>query len=420
MHHHVGILCTYADRVHLTGLHASVYGIAFAKGRGVAPLTLLFILAFLVSVDLRILAPVLPSIADSLGSTAGTVGLAMTTYAFSYGTGQLVYGPLSDRSSRIGVVRIAGLGFSVCTLLSAACITTKQFVAARLLAGMFAGAVIPLTLVFIGDSVAYERRQIVIGRFSVITSAALAFSASIGGTIAHVMSWRYMLLGYGLLSLIPVGLMWRIDAQESQPVSAPSEHAAHFLDFLCDRRAQFVYVAVFIEGFLLWGAVTYLGAFAMVRHGLDQFSVGLLIALFGAGTMAGGFSMVVLRRYCSENVLAAAGGASMGFAYLLLVPRWPWPVFGVSMIFLGLGFVCLHTTLQLRGTEISAAARGKAFSLFVFNLFCGISVGTAVLGRLVDIGRYDLLFAVAGLGLIGVGALTALSPTRALHLTEGA
>ncbi|MBP1775864.1 MAG: hypothetical protein H6Q86_1870, partial [candidate division NC10 bacterium] len=77
------------------------------------PLVLFFALAFLVSVDVRILAPVLPSISLSLGSTAGIVGLAMTTYALAYGTGQLVYGPLSDRLGRIAVVRAAGLGFSV-------------------------------------------------------------------------------------------------------------------------------------------------------------------------------------------------------------------------------------------------------------------------------------------------------------------
>ena len=57
---------------------------------------------------------------------------------------------------------------------------------------------------------------------------------------------------------------------------------------------------------------------------------------------------------------------------------------------MGLGFVCLHTTLQLRATEISTAARGKAFSLFIFCLFTGISAGSAVFGRLVDAGHYEI------------------------------
>jgi MFS family permease len=56
-------------------------------------LALLFALAFLVSVDVRILAPVLPSISLSLDSTAGTVGLAMTSYAFAYGMGHFLQAP---------------------------------------------------------------------------------------------------------------------------------------------------------------------------------------------------------------------------------------------------------------------------------------------------------------------------------------
>ena len=381
-----------------------------ASSDPVTPLILLFTLAFLVSVDLRILAPVLPSISESLGSTPGTVGLAMTTYALAYGTGQLFYGPLSDRLSRIAVVRGAGVGFSVCTVLSALSLTTWQFIVARLLAGTFAGAVIPLTLVFIGDTIEYERRQIVLGRLSAITSAALAFSASIGGTVAYFVSWRLMLLGYGLLALIPVGLMWRLDTQDARGIPETPAHAARFIDFLRNRRAQLVYIAVFLEGSLLWGGVTYLGSFATNRLGFDQFSVGLLIAFFGVGTMAGGLVMGPVRRRISENELAGIGGVLMGTGYLILIPRWPWLAFAVSMLCLGLGYAGLHTTLQLRGTEISSMARGRAFSLFVFNLFSGIAIGSAALGRLVDAGRYETMFAIAGFGLIAVGLGTARAP----------
>lgn len=372
------------------------------------PLVLLFTLAFLVSVDLRILAPVLPSISASLGGTPGAVGLAMTSYAFAYGTGQLLYGPLSDRLSRIAVVRAAGLGFSACTVISAFSLTTGQFVIARFLAGAFAGAVIPLTLVFIGDSFEYERRQVVLGRLSVVTSSALAFSASIGGTVAYFVSWRLMLIGYGLLALVPVGLMWRLDAPRPAGLPDGTGEGARFSDFLRARYAQLVYLAVFLEGFLLWGGVTYLGSFATKRHGLDQLAVGMLIAIFGVGTMAGGLLMGPIRRRLSENALARLGGTLMGGAFLMLVPRWPWPAFAVSMFCLGLGFVGLHTTLQLRGTEISQAARGKAFSLFAFNLFTGIAVGTAALGRLVDAGRYELMHMIVGIGLILIGLGTGL------------
>lgn len=373
------------------------------------PLALLFILSFLVSVDVRILTTVLPSISDSLGSSPGMVGLAMTTYSFTYGLGQLFYGPLSDRSSRIAVVRAASIGFSVFTILSALTTTAGQFIGARLLTGAFAGAVIPLTMVYIGDTIEYGRRQVVLGRFSIITSSALAFSASIGGTVAQFISWRLMLVGYGLLALIPIGLMWRI---KIPPPAGRPDASAGFGEILRDRRAQFVYIAVFLEGSLLWGGMTYLGSFATGRYGFDQFIVGLLIALFGIGIMIGGFLMDRIRRRLSENALAALGGLLMGASYLALIPKGSFIIFAISLFCMGLGYVSLHTTLQVRGTEISPAARGTAFSLFAFTLFSGLAAGSAFFGRLVDAGRYETMFVIAGIGLIVIGLVTTLSPPR--------
>jgi MFS family permease len=122
-------------------------------------LTLLFTLAFLVSVDLRTLGPV-PSIASPRNASAGSTGPVMTSYSLAYGTGQLVYGPLSDRPGRIAVVRLATLGFSALGIVTALSHGTWRFVGARLLGGTFAGAVIPLTLVSIGARFEYAERQV--------------------------------------------------------------------------------------------------------------------------------------------------------------------------------------------------------------------------------------------------------------------
>jgi predicted MFS family arabinose efflux permease len=370
-------------------------------------LVLLFLLALLVSVDLRIIAPVLPSITESLRASAGAIGLAMTSYAFAYGAGQLVYGPLSDRYGRVAVVRLAALGFSVFTALSALATSTGQFVAMRLLAGAFAGAVIPLTLVYIGDTVEYAQRQVVVARFAIVTSAGLAFSAAIGGMVAHFVSWRAMLVGYALIALLPSALLWRLPPDKPPRAEGEVVPVGRFADFLTDPFGRLVYFSIFAEGFLLWGAVTYLGAYAASRYGMSQLAVGLLFALFGVGTMVGGALMGPLRARLSERSLAGGGGLVMGAAMLIMVPPGPWPVFAAAMLLLGLGFVGLHTTLQVHATEISQAARGKAFSLFPASLFSGMAIGTAVMSPLVDAGGTQAVLAISGVGLAGVGVDTA-------------
>jgi predicted MFS family arabinose efflux permease len=156
--------------------------------------------------------------------------------------------------------------------------------------------------------------------------------------------------------------------------------------------------------------MTYLGSFAVQRYLIDQFEVGLLIALFGCGMLAGGLLMGRIRRRFSENRLVVVGSVMMGIALLAFIPHWPAPVFAAGMLVLGLGYVSLHTTLQLRGTQISSTARGKAFSLFTFSLFTGISIGSAAFGWLVDVGRSEAMLAIAGVGLVCVGLMTALAP----------
>jgi len=58
------------------------------------------------------------------------------------------------------------------------------------------------------------------------------------------------------------------------PRSAADEPAGRFADFLSDPWALLVYLLIFGEGFLCWGAVYYLGSFARRRHGLDQLAIG--------------------------------------------------------------------------------------------------------------------------------------------------
>ncbi len=371
------------------------------------PLVLLFTVSFVVSVDSRIIAPLLPSISGALAATPGATGLAMATYALAYGAAPLLYGPLSDRHGRVAVVRVAALLFCATTAASGLVATLSGFVVVRLLTGAFASASIPLTLSYIGDRYAYGERQKAIGRLAATTSSAQALSASVGGIVAHFVSWRAMFVGYGVLTLVPALWMWRLDP--GRPAAPAEAHgtAVRFADLLTDRRAIAVYRVVFAEAFFLWGGYAYLGAFAARRHGLDQLQVGLLLALFGLGTMTGGLLVPRLQRVLSENALARAGGLAMGGGFAALIPRWPWPAAAAALLAMGFGYMALHTTLQLRGTEIRPAARGKAISLFAVSLFSGSALGTALFGRLMDAGRDDLLWGLSAGGLALVGLLAA-------------
>ncbi len=79
---------------------------------GLPALPLLIAVAFLVTVDVRMITPLLPTMAASLDTTVAAIGLAVTAYTLPYGFCQFVYGPLADRFGGIRVVRLAFCLFS--------------------------------------------------------------------------------------------------------------------------------------------------------------------------------------------------------------------------------------------------------------------------------------------------------------------
>ena len=371
--------------------------------RGLAPLPLLTALAFLVQVDVRMMTPLLPTIARSLATNVTGIGLAMTLYMLPYGFCQFVYGPLGDRLGAVRVIRVAAIGFGVGTLLTGQAHHVALLDVVRFVTGVFAAAVIPLTFAYIGETVPYAQRQGTLGRFAAVTSLAQGLSAAIGGMVAHFVSWRILYVGVGCLSLIPAGLLFR-----ASPVERASRDGGGGLRYglvLRRRSARILYGVVGFEGLFLWGGFTYLGAVAVARFGLNELEVGLLLASYGAATLVGGMSLARIRALLPERHLAALGGGLKGGAYVLMSASGSLALFAIAIVMLGLGYIALHTTLQTRATELAPEARGTAVALFAFFLFLGGALGSAVFGPLVDQGWHRLFLLICGLGLLALGAL---------------
>jgi predicted MFS family arabinose efflux permease len=370
----------------------------------VSPLPWLFLLAGLVTLDARIIAPVLPAISASLGVSPGQVGLAVTAYAIGYGVLQLVYGPLSDRHGRVRVIRATALLFAVGTAASGLAGSVPGFVAARLFTGMVAAATIPITFTYIGDTVPYTDRQRVVGHLAALTSSAQALSASLAGIATYLVSWRIMFLGYAVLTVVPTVMLLR--APEARRPAAPPAPVP-YATILGLPRARRIYAAVLAEGFLVMGGMTYLGVLASQRYGFNNLQIGLLLACSGLGTIAGGLSLGRVGLGLGERTLAAHGGLLQGLGWVLLAVELPWPAFAAALLTLGFGFSWVHTTLQTRATELFPSARGKAFALFPLGFFLGGAMGSGLFAPLVDAGLIRWVMAACASGLAATGFLAA-------------
>jgi MFS family permease len=214
------------------------------------------------------MTPLLPEMAVSLGTSVMAMGLAITAYTLPYGLGQFLYGPLADRMGAIRVVRVAGIGFGFAALVTGLAPNVLVLDLFRLVTGLFAGAVFPLTLAYLGDAVPYTERQGAIGRFVAVVAIAQSLSAAVGGTVAHFVSWRVLFAGTGLAALVTAVLLF---AAPASPVPLGSAaRKGGYGPILRRRAARVLFLLVGFEGLFLWGGFTYLGAVAVARFGLNR------------------------------------------------------------------------------------------------------------------------------------------------------
>src|SRR4051812_9908071 len=149
-------------------------------------LLLLGAAAFLVSLGTRILDPLLKVLASptEFHVPLDRAALTVSAYALPYGLCQLIYGPLGDR---IGKVRVMAVAFALFTLGTAACAFVpagsaglNTLIALRLITGVFAAAIIPLSIAYIGDKYPVEKRQATLGQFMSALMMGTVFSGPMG------------------------------------------------------------------------------------------------------------------------------------------------------------------------------------------------------------------------------------------------
>ncbi|WP_366941943.1 MFS transporter [uncultured Nostoc sp.] len=178
-------------------------------GKTPVSLGLLGAAAFMVIADARVIDPLLHIIADEFKVGVGSAAIIISAYTIPYGLFQLVYGPLSDRIGKLKVITIALAAFAVGTAVCAFVSNIVLLTLLRVLTGMAAAGVIPVTLAYIGDNFPYEERQAAIGKYLSALVLGQILSGSLGGIFGEYIGWRDIFLLFGIVSLGIAGLLWR-------------------------------------------------------------------------------------------------------------------------------------------------------------------------------------------------------------------
>jgi len=342
---------------------------------------------FVVSVDSRVITPILPAIADDLDVSIGRAGLIVTAYLLPYGLFQLVYGPVADRIGHVRVISLTLGAFALGGVLCAVSPTLTTLVGTRFFTGMVAAAVFPLTLAYIGETVAYSERQHAIGYTVMASSIGQVISSGAGGFLAAILSWRAIFALDGVIALVITIAMLRNRAAPSRPAGPRRSSKAGFALVLRDRRHILFYLLIFVEGIFTLGAFSFMGTMLRERDGFSYTAIGLIISLFGLTAIVAGRMIGPLARRIGESRMILFGGIGAAGCYALTVLQPAVIFFPLAMALLGITWIIMHTTLQTRATELAPAARATGIALFAFSLFLGSSAGALVVA--LSIERFD-------------------------------
>ena len=378
------------------------------SGSATAPRRALLLLAcagFVSGASMRVVEPLLPTLARDFGAGVREASVVLAAFSLAYGSFQIVHGPLGDR---LGKLRLASGAMLLAAVAAMACATASSLgalAALRFVTGMCSGAIIPLSLAWIGDHVDYAHRQAVLGRFVAGTLLGQSFGPLLGGTLSDLVGWHATFVALGAAFLL-VGFALSAHARHERPRSSGMRVSPwrQYLAILGSAKARPVLFTVGVEGFLFFGAFGFAGAYVHQRFSLGDSATGLLVAGFGLGGVT--YSLLVRRLVgrLGETGLVAAGGATLLGCFLALAFAPMLAVAAAAVVVMGLGFYMLHNTLQTRATEMAPEARGAGVSFFALCLFLGQALGVSAFGVLVERLGYPGPFVAAGAGLLALGA----------------
>lgn len=367
--------------------------------------------AFGSAISLRVTDPLLPRLSHEFGVSIGEVAYVITAFAIAYGFSQLFFGPVGDRFGKYFVVACASFGCAFTALLCALAPNYPLLIAARLMAGATAAAIIPLSMAWIGDVVPYEDRQPVLAQFLIGQIVGISAGVLLGGLAADHYSWQlpfYCIASYFVLVTTTLfALNRRLPAHAKQTRHAEGaalrRMATEFGQVLARPWARVVLMTVFLEGGFLYGAFAFIALHLHRVHGMTLTNAAALVMLFGLGGLLYALTSRRLVRGLGETKLALWGGilVTASLLSIALAPIWWWAIPGCAVC--GLGFYMMHNTLQINATQMAPERRGAAVSAFASSFYLGQSIGVGIAGAAAERFGTSVVIAIGAIGVLVIG-----------------
>jgi predicted MFS family arabinose efflux permease len=369
---------------------------------------ILILAAFVSMIDRSVMPPLVPVIADDLGTGLDTIGVSLTVYAVSYAAFQLFWSTLAARFGRVRILVVSTALGGAANLATALAYDALTYSAARGVSGAMFAATITTALIYYGDTLTITKRAVANANLAAAISIGLATGTVGAGAIAQWFGWRWVYVVIAVFSFALTAVLPRL----SDAAGGTTERLVPSLRRLAANRwAVSILVFTAVEGALLVGVFNYL-AVALQATGATVLVAGAATSAFGAAVVIISQLMKLILGHWPAWVLMLVSGIAIVSAYSALALAISLATVLAAAILLGLAWAAGHTTMQTWMTDAAADSRAIGMSFFSIALFVGASVGAAVGNVAAGAHRFEVLFAVVTVVAVAYAVATSIARAR--------
>src|SRR4051794_28747027 len=300
-------------------------------------LGLCMLAVFATTMFFRAVDPVVPQIADHFLVDSGTVALLATAFSLPYAVMQPVLGGLADAFGKTRLMTWSLLVLVISAVIGAAAPSFPVLFASRMISGIVAGGVFPISVAIAADLVAVEHRQVAVGRMLGAAMVGNLLGSPAAGLAADLIDWRGVFVGMGVLAaiaLVAAAIGFRgvssVAVARVRVRAPPAMYGTIFRNPL----AKICYGPVMVGAICLFGLFPYMASLLAAGGETRASAGGLVTARSGAGGVIYASSVSLLLAGLGERHLMLSGGSLMGFALMGVALRLPWWLEALDFLFL--------------------------------------------------------------------------------------
>lgn len=392
---------------------ATVFGLGELSPEKRKALALVYGSSLALMMGSNFLQPALPALIQPFGISDSALALIMTVFTGPAIILAPIFGIMADLYGRRHLLAWGLILFGLSGAAMAFAPTFGWLLAFRAIQGIGFSAVIPLTIVLIGDLLEGDYEIGGQGLKVFIDRVGYLILPPLGGILAAI-AWYWPFLLY--LVAVPMGLCCLFWMPETKGTDHDDtwKYIKEMLRLTRHPRLLVAFCAGFLRFFLDYGFLTYLPLFVVRAHSVSTATAGFLYVFFSAGAMLTASQAGRLAAGRDKAKLLFFAFVVCGIA-MVAIPFMPgvWLV-GAALFFYGLGNgVISPMQKSLLTQNAPAELRGGIISFDRLLQQVSKTLSTTVVGLLLVATTIPTIFWLLGvLSIISVVLMATLLPKR--------